>query len=76
MSAKKIVGSRLMHQVAGVVLAAVGIIGLSQPGPKVTLHCLEDAAVYRLAPIMRKSEVGRQVLAVYVKRDAQCHRTI
>ncbi len=76
MSAKQVISSRWMHQVAGVVLAAVGIIGLSQPKPKMSLHCLEDAAVHRLAPIMKKSEVGRQVLAVYLERDAECHRTI
>jgi len=76
MSAKQVITSRWMHQVAGVVLAGVGIIGLSQPSAKASLHCLEDAAVYRLAPIMKRSEVGRQVLAVYVERDVQCHRTI
>ncbi len=68
--------SRWMHQVAGVVLAGVAIIGLSQPTAKATMHCLEDAAVYRLAPTMERSEIGRQILAVYVKRDGMCHRTI
>jgi len=67
---------RWMHQVAGVVLAGVGIIGVSQPTARVSLHCLEDAAIYRLAPVMKKSEVGRQFLAMYVERDTACHRTI
>jgi hypothetical protein len=65
-----------VHQVAGVVLAGVGIIGVSQPTAKVSMHCLEDAAVYRLAPVMKKSDMGRQFLAMYAKSDTACHKTI
>ncbi|MGZ4788314.1 MAG: hypothetical protein ACXVZX_07315 [Terriglobales bacterium] len=79
MSARSLFGVRLgsnrwMHQVAGIVLAGVGIIGVSQPTAKVSIHCLEDAAVYRLAPIAKRTEVGRQLLAMYTERDASCHR--
>jgi len=76
MSTQKFIASRWMHQVAGVVLMGVGIIGLSQPTARVSVHCLEDAAVHRLAPLMKKTDVGRQLLAVYVERDSACHRTI
>jgi hypothetical protein len=70
------VANRWMGQVAGVVLVGVGLVALSTPMQHVSLHCLEDAAVYRLAPLAKKSQLGRQILAVYLERDAECHRTI
>lgn len=76
MKLNKIISNRWLNQVSGVVLVGMGIVGLSQPTPKISLHCLEDAAIYRLAPLARKTEVGRQILAVYVERDAECHRAI
>jgi hypothetical protein len=65
-----------MGQVAGVMLVGIGIVGVSGPTPKVSIHCLEDAAVHRLAPIAKKSSLGRQFLAVYMERDAECHRSL
>lgn len=76
MQVEKIINNRWLNQVAGVVLVGMGIIGLSQPMPATSLRCLESVAVHRLAPIVRKTEVGRQFLAVYVGRDTECHRTI
>ena len=76
MTVQRLIANRWLNQVAGVVLVGMGIVGLSQPMPKISLHCMEDAAVHRLAPIMKRSEVGRQFLAVYVERDVACHRTI
>jgi hypothetical protein len=73
---QKSIANRWMNQVAGVVLVGMGIVGLSGPTPKVSWHCLEDAAVHRLAPIAKRSQVGRQFLAVYMEREAECHRTI
>ena len=68
--------NRWLNQVAGVVLVGMGIVALSQPAPKISLHCLETAAVHRLAPIAKRTEFGRQLLAVYVERNTECHRTI
>lgn len=76
MSAQKIISNRWLNHATGVVLMGVGIIALSQPTPKASLHCLEDAAVSRLAPIVSKTEVGRQLLSMYVERDEECHRSI
>jgi len=76
MSTRALIANRWLHQVAGVMLAGIGIVALSQPAPTMSLHCLEDAAVCRLTPIVSKTEVGRQVLAVYFKHDTECHRTI
>jgi len=76
MISTKNIANRWLNQVAGVVLVGTGIVALSAPAPKVSLHCLEDAAIHRLAPIVRKTEVGRQFLAVYLERDAACHRSI
>ena len=76
MKARKLMASRWLNQITGVMLAGIGIVALSQPAPSMSLHCLEDAAVCRLAPIVRKTEVGRQLLSVYVERDSECRRTI
>ncbi len=76
MTVQKLIANRWLNQVAGVVLAGMGIVGLSQPTPRMSLHCMEDAAMHRLAPIMKRTEVGRQFLAVYLERDATCHRMI
>lgn len=76
MTVQKMIANRWLSQVAGVVLVGVGIVGISQPTPRISLHCMEDGAIHRLTPIMKRTEVGRQVLAVYVERDAERHRTI
>jgi hypothetical protein len=78
--AKRIAGkmavNRWVNQVSGVVLVGVGIVGLAQPAPKLSLHSLESAAFHRLAPIVGKTEVGRQVLAMYCGSDTSCSRTL
>jgi len=74
MTMQKLISNRWLNQFAGVVLVGLGIVAMSQPGQAVSLHCVECAAMHRLAPIIKKSEVGRQILAVYVERDAACHR--
>ncbi len=76
MKARRFMANRWLNQMAGVMMAGVGIIALSQPTPTMSLHCLEDAAICRLAPIVEKTEVGRQLLSVYVERDTECRRTI
>ena len=76
MSARRLIANRWIHQVTGVMLAGIGIVALSQPAPTMSLHNIEDAAVCRLAPIVSKSKVGRQVLDVYYEHDTECHRTI
>jgi hypothetical protein len=68
--------NRWLTQVSGVVLVGVGIVALAQPGPKISMQCLESAAFHRLAPIVGKSEVGRQVLAMYCDGDTTCRRTL
>jgi hypothetical protein len=76
MSARALIANRWIHQVTGVMLAGIGIVALSRPAPTMSLHCIEDAAVCRLAPIVSKSEVGRQMLAMYFEHDTECRRTI
>lgn len=76
MKARELMANRWLNQLAGVMLAGAGIVALSQPAPTMSLHHLEDAAVCRLAPIVSKTEVGRQVLSIYVQRDGDCRRTI
>ncbi len=76
MIAAKNIANRWYGQVAGVALIALGIAGLSVPAPTLGLRCLEDKAIHHLAPVMNKSELGRQILAVYVARDAECHRSL
>jgi len=76
MNSRRLISNRWLNQVAGVVLVGTGLVALSHPMPKLSLHCVEAAAIHRLAPIARKSEVGRQVLALYVERDSACHRSI
>jgi hypothetical protein len=76
MIAAKNIANRWYSQVAGIALIAVGIVGLSVPAPTAALHGLEERAVRRLAPVVRKTEIGRQILAVYVARDVECHRSL
>lgn len=76
MIAAKNIANRWYSQVAGIALIAFGIAGLSLPAPSVAFHSLEDKAVQQLAPVVRKSEIGRQLLAVYVARDTECHRSL
>ncbi|HUN90058.1 MAG TPA: hypothetical protein VMU28_14765 [Terriglobales bacterium] len=67
--------SRWLDRVTGVALVGFAFVALVQPAPKVTIHCLESAAVHRLAPVVRKSAIGRQLLSVYCGNQ-QCSRTI
>jgi hypothetical protein len=76
MIAARNIGNRWYSQVAGIALIAFGIAGLSLPAPTSALHRLEDKAVQQLAPVVAKSEIGRQILAVYVARDVECHRSL
>jgi len=76
MSAAKNIANRWYSQFAGIALLAFGIAGLSLPAPSVALHSLEDRAVQHLVPVVSKSEIGRQFLAVYVARDIECHRSL
>jgi hypothetical protein len=76
MIAAKNIANRWYSQVAGLALIAFGIAGLSLPAPSVAFHSLEDKAVQKLAPVVGKTEIGRQLLAVYVARDIECHRSL
>jgi hypothetical protein len=76
MIAAKNIANRWYSQLAGLALIAFGIVGLSLPAPTVALHSLEDKAVRRIAPVAAKTEIGRQLLAVYVARDVECHRSL
>jgi hypothetical protein len=76
MIAAKNIANRWYSQVAGIALIALGIAGLSVPPPTVALHGLEEKAVRRLAPVVSKSEIGRQILAVFVARDVECHGSL
>ena len=76
MIAAKNISNRWFSQVAGIALIALGIAGLSVPAPTAALHCLEDEAVQRLAPIVQKSELGRHIIEAYAAGDAECHRSL
>jgi hypothetical protein len=76
MIAAKKIANRWYSQVAGIALIALGLAGFSVPAPDAVLHSLEDKAVQRLAPIVQKSAVGRQIVSAYVARDAECHRSL
>jgi len=70
----KQIANRWYGQVAGVALVALGIVLSSVPAPTGALHRLEDKAVQKLVPIVGNS--GKQVLAMYAARDAECHRQL
>jgi len=74
MIAAKQIANRWYGQVAGVALVAFGIALSSVPAPTGALHCLEDSAIHKIAPLM--GNAGKQVLAMYATRDAECHRQI
>jgi hypothetical protein len=76
MIAAKNIANRWYSQVAGLALIALGITGLSLPAPTAALRVLEDKAVRQLAPVAAKSEIGRELLAVYVARNVECHRSL
>ena len=76
MRSAKNIASRWYSQVAGVALIAMGITGLSLPAPTTALHGLEDKAIQQLAPMVSKTEVGKQMLAIYAARDSECHRSL
>ena len=67
--------SRWMDRVTGVALVGFAFVAMVQPAPKVTLHCLESAAVHRLAPVVRKNALGRELLSRYCG-GGECGRTI
>jgi hypothetical protein len=75
-TASKVTANRWFNQISGVVLVGMGIVALTKPAPQMSLRCLETAAVHRLAPMVSKTEVGRQVLAMYCGSDSACRRTI
>ncbi len=74
-AAKQFAGS-WFGKVAAVAMAAFMMIVSSAPSPREAIHGLEDRAVQRLTPVMSRTEVGRQVLAVYVERDKECHSAL
>ena len=76
MKSAKNIASRWYSQVAGVALIAMGITGLSLPAPTTALHGLEDKAIQQLAPVVSKTEVGKQMLAICAARDSECHRSL
>jgi len=76
MIAARKIASRWYSQVAGIAFIALGIVGLSVPAPTAALHCLEAQAMHRLAPMLQKTELGRQVFSSYVARDTECHRSL
>ena len=76
MIAAKNIANHWYSQVAGIALIALGIAGLSVPAPTSALHSLENKALHQLAPVVGKTEIGRQILAVYVARDIECHGSL
>jgi len=76
MKAARNIADRWYSQVAGVALIALGIAGLSVPAPTAALHGLEDEAIRQLAPMVSKTELGKQMLAIYAERDNECHRSL
>jgi hypothetical protein len=72
---KREITNRWLDRITGVALVGFAFVALVQPAPKVTLHCLESAAFHRLAPVVRKSALGRELLSAYCG-GAQCERTI
>jgi hypothetical protein len=76
MKAAQSIANRWYSQVAGVALIAMGITGLSLPTPTAALHGLEDKAIRQLAPVVSKTEIGKQMLAIYAARDNECHRSL
>ncbi len=67
--------SRWLDRVTGLGLVGFAFIALIQPAPRVSLRCLESAAVQRLAPVVSKTAVGRQLLSMYCGTQ-ECGRTI
>jgi hypothetical protein len=76
MIAARQIANRWYGKMAGIALIAFGIAITSVPAPTGAIHSLEDKAVYQLAPIISNTEIGRQLVAVYVARDTQCHREL
>jgi hypothetical protein len=76
MIAAKNIANRWYGKVAGIALVGLGIVLTSVPAPTGALHSLEDKAVHQLAPLMGRSEVGRQFLTMYEQRDNECHRSL
>lgn len=76
MKSARNIAHRWYSQVAGIALIAMGITGLSVPAPTAALHGLEDKAIRELAPVVSKSEIGRQMLEIYAAHDDECHRSL
>ena len=66
---------RWLDRVTGFALVGFAFVAIAQPAPKVSLRCLESAAVHRLAPVVRKTAVGRELLSMYCG-GGECGRTI
>ncbi len=76
MNSAKNIANRWFSQVAGVALIAMGITGLSVPAPTTALRGLEDKAIRQLAPVVAKTDIGKQMLALYNAHDSQCHQSL
>lgn len=76
MSAARNIANRWYGQVAGVALIAMGIAGLSLPAPTTALRGLEDRAIRQLKPVVAKTEVGKQMLAIYAARESECRSSL
>lgn len=76
MIAAKQIANRWYSQVAGIALIAVGITGFSLPAPTTALHCLGDKAVKQAATMIGKTELGRELIAIYTASDIECHRSL
>ncbi len=74
MIAAKQIANRWYGQVAGVALVALGIALSSVPAPTGALQRLESSAIHKIAPMM--GNTGKQVLAMFVTRDSDCHRSL
>ena len=72
---KREITNRWLDRVTGVALVGFAFVAMVQPAPRVSIHCLESAAFHRLAPVVRKSALGRELLAAYCGNE-QCGRTI
>ncbi len=80
MTAAKNIANRWYSQLAGIALIAFGIAGLPIPAPTAALHRVEAKAVSGLVPLVEKTDVGKQFLALYVSHNvssnSECHGSL
>lgn len=76
MSAARNMANRWYGQIAGVALIAMGITGLSVPAPTAALRGLEDRAIRQLRPVVAKTEIGKQMLAIYAAHESECRSSL